>query len=416
MLGEGAVAVTDKKNIKQKLALASCTLLSQQAGAEAVENDWIFDSSFANYRESDDRVSVNKFVVDVSGTISEGNAVDLMVVFDTMTGSTPTGAVLNSSVTSVTGTSGAGGFTATGQAAALAPFDDTRLAVKVDLTHENSSRMRTTTGANISVENDYTSLGGSANIAIDSKTKQYTQSYGLSFSFDEISQTGGQTPEPMAEVNGAQFFGEGERNAFELMGGLTTVVSPTMLWQNNIWLQKSRGYHTDPYKVVSIASVADVELARVYESRPESRLKKVFYSKWVQKIVDTQTLHISYRYSSDDWDVKSHTIDTTYRWDIGTRQYIQSHLRLFKQSAAEFFTRSIPLNDFLFGNLPTFASADNRLDETDSYTVGIKFGKPVSDNGEVRVSLDKIRWEAEDAVIDITDATLMQLSFKLGFY
>ncbi len=405
-------ATKNKKNIQQQLAVATCSLLSTQANAAAVDNDWVFDSSFTSYQESDDRVSVEKFILNVNGNISEKDNVDLMVIFDTMTGATPTGAVQASTIVSVTGTSGSGGFTAAGQASALAPFDDTRLAVKFDLSRELSSLMKTTYGAAVSVENDYTSLGASFNFTKESASRLGTWATGVGFTHDEISGTGGQTPNPLSDVNDQELFDEGERDTIEIFGGYTRVVNARTLWQNNIFMTLSDGYHTDPYKVISIANDADVELTRIYEGRPDSRERVGFYSKFVHKLKNEHTIHASYRYYTDDWGIDSHTIDYTHRINIGEKQYIEPHVRFYQQTAADFFVRSLPLNTVL----PEFASADSRLDDMTTTTLGIKFGKPVGDNGEIRARLEFISQEADQAVINENDAILLQISFKRGFY
>lgn len=401
-----------KPGIKQQLAFATCSLLSQQASGAAVENDWVFDSSFLNYRESDDRVSVEKFIIDVSGNISERDHVNLAVVLDTMTGSTPTGAVETSTISSVTGTSGSGGFTASGAASAMAPFDDTRLAVKVDWDREVNSSLHMIYGAAVSVENDYNSMGGSFNIKKETASKLTTFAAGVAFSHDTISQTGGLTPDPLSDVGEQDFFGEGERNTFELMGGITRIVNERTVWQNNLTLSFSDGYHTDPYKVISIADEDDVELTRLYESRPDSRQRAALYSKLVHQLRNGQTFHLAYRYYSDDWDIQAHTIEYGHRFELAAGQYIEPNIRVSTQTEAEFFHRSLPL----FSELPAYASADYRLDALNDYTLGVKFGKPVGDNSEIRARMEFYAQEAENAVIDENKAVFVQISYKKGFF
>ncbi|GIX21393.1 MAG: hypothetical protein KatS3mg121_0176 [Gammaproteobacteria bacterium] len=395
--------------------LSGCAL-APAAGAEAIDNEWVFDAAFLSYKEADDRVAVEKFVIDVAGNLSERDNVDLKVVFDTMTGATPTGAVETSNVVSVTGTSGAGGFTAGGQATALAPFEDNRLAVNVAWTREHSRRWRSQFGASVSVESDYTSMGGSYTWLLDTADKLHTFSLGLGFAHDQISQTGGQTPAPLSDVNDQRFLERGERNTFEFLAGLTSVLGKRTVWVNNLWWNGSDGYHSDPYKVVSVANSDDVEFVRLYEKRPEKRRRKVFYSELIQRFGQAQTMHLSYRYYTDDWAVESHTMELTYRFGLARGQYVEPLLRVYRQSAADFFVRSIPVADYQAGRLPDYASADNRLDDVQGGAVGIKFGKPVGENGEVRFRLMGIGWQAENAVIDQTRAVLLQMSFRKGFF
>lgn len=412
-----AVAATDKRNLKQKLALASCTLLSQQpAIGDAVENDWVFDSAFISYSEGEDRVSVKKAVIDVSGKIAERDKIALKVVFDTMTGATPTGGVETSPIVSVSGVSGAGGFTAMGAATALAPFDDTRLAVNADWERELSSTFRMTNGAAISVENDYTSLGYSFNFAKDSADKLTTYAGGIAYSHDTISQTGGTTPGPMTDVNLQTVYDKGERNTIDMMFGITRVLNARTVWQNNLWFGFSSGYHTDPYKVISVANENDVEALRLFESRPDARNRSVWYTNLVRNVSDVSTFHLSYRYYADDWKIKSHTMDFRWRFNLHGGQYIQPHVRYYTQSKAEFFHRSLPLAAREVPNRPQYASADGRLDDTKGITLGAKFGKNLGNNAEIRTRLELISWRAENAVIDETDAMLIQISYSKGFY
>ncbi len=401
-----------KKTIKQQLAFATCSLLSQQAAGEAVENDWVFDSSFLSYRESDDRVSVEKFIIDASGNISNRDHVNLAVVLDTMTGSTPTGAVERSNIASVTGTSGSGGFVASGSASAMAPFDDRRLAVKLDWDRELNSSLHAIYGAAVSVENDYNSMGGSFNIKKETASKLTTFSTGIAYSHDTISQTGGMTPEPLSDVSNGSFFGEGDRNTFEIMGGITRVLSERTVWQNNLTMSFSDGYHNDPYKVISVANDEDIESNRLYENRPDSRKRNAFYSKVVHQLRNGQTFHFAYRYYADDWDVKAHSFEYSHHYELGRGQYIEPNIRLSLQSEAEFFHRSLPISE----DFPRYASADYRLDALQDVTLGVKFGKPVGDNSEMRARIEFFDQQAENAVIDENKAVFVQISYKKGFF
>src|SRR5690606_4251488 len=121
--------------------------------------------------------------------------------------------------------------------------------------------------------------------------------------------TGGLTPDPLSEVNEERFFGEGARNTYEVLAGITSIINPTTVWQNNLYFMFSEGYHTDPYKVISVANEDDIELERLYESRPDSRERTAYYSQLVHQLANGQTFHLSYRYYTDDWDITSHEID-----------------------------------------------------------------------------------------------------------
>jgi hypothetical protein len=294
----------------------------------------------------------------------------------------------------------------------MAPFDDTRLAVKVDWDREASSSLHMIYGAAVSVENDYNSVGASFNVKKETASKLTAFTGGLAFSNDTISQTGGMTPDPLSDVSDQSFFGEGERNTFELMGGITRVLNERTVWQNNLTLSFSDGYHTDPYKVISVANENDVELTRLYESRPDSRKRSAFYSKLVRQLHSGQTLRFAYRYYTDDWEIKAHTLEYDHHVELSGGQYIEPNVRISKQTEAEFFYRSLPL----FTEPPRYASADYRLDALTNITLGVKFGKPVGQNSEIRARIEFYSQEAENAVIDENQAVFVQISYKKGFF
>ena len=149
----------------------------------------------------------------------------------------------------------------------------------------------------------------------------------------------------------------------------------------------------------------------MHESRPDTRKRIAYYSKFVYSLSETQTAHLSYRYYTDDWEIDAHTIDYKHRFKFGEEQYFEPHFRYYQQSAAEFFAAGIERGT----TLPQYASADNRLDDMTGITAGINFGKPVGDNAEIRARLEYISWEAEEAIINETDAFLLQISFRKGF-
>ena len=125
------------KSIRNKLSLATCSLLTTgNASAEAIENAWEIDSSYLHYSEVD-RVTVNKLVGTAKGFVSPKNTASIKVVFDAMSGATPTGAVKDTNLT-FTGASGGSGISPSGENGALSEFDDTRVGVALDWEHELS--------------------------------------------------------------------------------------------------------------------------------------------------------------------------------------------------------------------------------------------------------------------------------------
>ena len=150
------------KSIRNKLGLATCSLLATgNVAAEAIDNVWKVDSSYLYYSE-DERVTVNKLVGTAKGFVSPKNTASIMVVFDSMTGATPSGAVENNNAQTSTGASGGTGIGGSTAAAPLSEFDDTRVGVSLDWLHEYNRTFNVNYNGAFSVENDYQSVSAAA--------------------------------------------------------------------------------------------------------------------------------------------------------------------------------------------------------------------------------------------------------------
>ena len=73
---------------------------------------------------------------------------------------------------------------------------------------------------------------------------------------------------------------------------------------------------------------------------------------------------------TDDWGIDSHTLDLKYRKNLGNERYLEPHIRLYQQSATDFYQHSLTA----IPGLGEYASADYRLGEFTATTLGLKYG------------------------------------------
>jgi hypothetical protein len=99
---------------------------------------------------------------------------------------------------------------------------------------------------------------------------------------------------------------------------------------------------------------------------------------------------VGYRYSTDDWEVDSHTLESRLRLPFGRSSYLEPHVRYYQQTAASFYRYSLA-ND---PSLPAFASADARLADMDAFTVGLKYGHVTAGGNEWNARLEFYRQTA----------------------
>lgn len=340
------------------------------------------------YTESD-RVTALEPVISLRKQFDEEHFLNLKIVLDTLTGASPNGATATNSAQTFTRPSGNGSYTINANKPPLDDtFHDTRVALSASWEQPLTRLSKASFGGNFSREFDYTSISANTSIASDFNQRNTTASAGLSIAADRISPIGGlpiafadMAPAGAPAPRGAR---HDNRTTIDVLLGLTQVVNRSTLMQFNYSIGRSSGYHTDPFKIISVVDgttglnvpsvVAGSSLNRyIYESRPEDRNKQSLY--WQTKHhFGKDIIDVSYRYFWDDWGIKSNTVELRYRWKFPeSNSYIEPQLRFYQQGAADFYKHSI-----IDGQVPVsgsgFASADYRLAEFDSITVGLKYG------------------------------------------
>jgi len=406
------------KSIRNKLSLATCSLLTTgNAAAEAIENAWDLDSSYLYYSEVD-RITVNKLIGSAKGFVSNKDTAAIKVVFDSMSGATPTGAVKDANPLTSTGASGGTGPTGGGTAAPLADFDDTRVAVSLDWTHEHNRTFNMNYNGAFSVENDWRSLSGAVTANKETKSRATKFTFGAAFTYDEIWRTGSlTTPEPMSRVEDNLFRGKGERSTTDLIAGLTRVINRRTVAQFNLAYGLASGYMTDAYKIFSVVDANGIEWDQYYEGRPDSRTRWSVTAKLNhQTFPGNNNIHLSYRYYSDDWGVKSNTLDYKHRFNFASTQYLEPRLRLYAQNKADFYQNAFfSPNDGTAPNLPQFLSADYRLDDMSSATAGFTWGIPFRNDADLRTRLEYMYQKFDNSEFDTNKALIFQLSYGKRF-
>jgi hypothetical protein len=409
------------QRLQKQLGMAVCTLLAAgNSGAQSADSPWQVDTSYLSYVEADNRVSVSKTLANLSRQNDRGS-MTVSLVHDTMSGASPTGAIRSSdSAVTYTSASGGNGFSAdsTGDYSKSA-FEDTRIQAGLTLEREQSRGLSLSYGGVVSRESDYDSFGGSVGVAKESSDKLSTFNIGLAMTIDSIyrSDTGG-TPEPLGNLQQERPYSEGSRNTTDVLLGVTRVLNRQTLAQFNLSFGLSEGYHSDPYKIISAADPEDRIIANYHDSRPDSRLRTSVFGKVVHQLNDSEhSMHLSYRLYQDDWGIQSHTADLRYRHQLTRRQYLEPHIRVYRQTQADFYQRKLSVDEGLNPILPEdgFASADYRLDAMTSATWGMKYGLALNPNTEIRVRAEYLDQSFSTADYEKNTAVVFQTSLKYRF-
>ncbi len=431
----------DPQSIRAALAAATCAVLGGSAQAAQGSDDagWQVDTSLLYYSE-DERVTVIAPTAMASTTLNEDETLTLTTIIDSVTGSSPNGAAPGEGASggAQTITTASGSVTVAPGELPMFELEDTRVAIGIDWDKGVAPLQRNVLSGSLSLESDYSAIGLSDSYSRELNQRQSTLTVAAGITLEAANPEGG-APASMtllsAPVTTTSSSGEDEglgllegerKDTIDLMLGWTQILSRRALLQLNYSHSFASGYMNDPYKIVSlIDGSSGYTLDYLYEGRPDSRDSDILYAKLVYHL-DEDVLHGSYRYFSDDWGIDSHTLTLQYRYELGGGHYLQPQLRWYQQSAADFYHHSL-----IDGQpLPRYASADYRLAEMQSTTIGVKYAMTVGNPerpGEFSLRVARMVQSGDGSPADAVgvqqlydlypdlNATIVQLNYRFWF-
>jgi len=375
---------------------------------------FVYDASVLFYKESGSRVQAIEPVFTIQNYQADGSIISGSFTFDSLTGATPNGATpstldqtFNSIVrekttsTQVTSTGASGGGTVTtipGTAYAkstysvpantlpLASFHDHRFAGTGGYSWLTNPDTRLNAGLGASVERDYTSFTGNFGIARDLNQKNTTLSLAINLE-EDISRPYNGTPAPFEDLNSQIGGGHDTRTTYGVLAGVSQTLTRFWITQINLNLSGSKGYQSDPYRVLSVVDpTSGGPLNYLFENRPRNRTRESAY--WGNKLALGPTVaDVSVRYYHDTWGINSLTTEVSEQVPLGGSVYIKPLYRHYHQSAANFFAYYLVSSSAL----PAFASSDSRLSRFSADTIGGKIGVRVFKTGEFYIEGESYR-------------------------
>lgn len=414
---EVGVAVIKKSNqdFKRLLASASCALFAENSVAVEAQENWKFDAATLVYVEGDNRVTAIEPVVSATKAYDSETKLSVKVAGDTLTGASPNGATPSNLIQTFTGPSGNGGYTTPANEQPLDDtFKDTRLSAAVNWVAPLNRVWSYDTGGYLSSEHDYLSLGGNGSLSRYFNQKNTTLSFGLALALDTISPVGG-APDGLTQLSAYSgdddddesddksddeddddeddddegSGGSESKNVVDIVFGVTQVINRKTIMQFNYGISAASGYNTDPYKILSVIDEStgsnyggnyqlEGNNLYLYEKRPDSRVKQSVYWQTKYQLDNNDILNLSYRFMFDDWGVTSHTVDLKYRFRF-KKQYFEPQVRWYSQSKADFYQRYLTSGDY---QTEDYASADYRLGDLETITLGLRYGYKFEDHTE----------------------------------
>lgn len=381
----------ERAKVAASLVAATCSLLGAAPGpslAAEIPKTWQVDTSVSYYGESS-RVTDASVNALASRLFRFGRSLVLRLTVDSLTGASASGAVPSRLAQTFTTPSGNSVYRVSAGTTPLDPtFLDTRIAAAATWEQPLGARNLFSGGITVSNEYDYLHLGVNGRISRDFNERNTRVSVGLAFASDTVDPVGGAPlglSAMLPQGDSTNKLADDSKTVADLLLGVSQVLGRRTIAQFNYGLSRSSGYLTDPYKLLTVVDPiagdpvpgpGGLFLYR-YERRPDERTKHTFFGQ-IKHRLGRSILDASYRLMSDDWGVRSHTLDLRWRHPLGQRWYLEPHARYYTQEAADFYRSSLLDGD----PLPNHASADYRLGDLDGTTLGLKLGHPLDHGRE----------------------------------
>jgi hypothetical protein len=310
------------------------------------------DTCLLLYQESSGRTQVIDPILLLHQELGESRGeLDVTLGYDSITGASPTGGYPTFDVT----TSASGRTTASGQVP-LASYEDQRKALSVAYGRRLGAHLPTV-DLSYSKENDYTARGVSISDAWTMLEGRGTLHFGASLSSDIVAPA--RTHLQLGKRSNGFSVGWtwilGEKDLVDVSASLTTL----------------SGYLDDPYKIVPIGSPE--ANTTVPEHRPGSRSRFALVARYGHHTRWNGAIKPSYRFYTDDWGIKAHTVEIDYDQHLGSAWIVSPSVRLYLQSEASFYGS-------LFVRPADHMSADYRLSSFWSALAGLKVSREIGAN------------------------------------
>ena len=340
-----------------RLSLATVALL---ATASVQAEDFV-SVQFLQYDESENRTSVSAPSIMVNKDFGTDYTLNVSLVSDAVSGASQN-YYDSDAASGASAYSRDIGVDSKGVEYGNVEYDDNRIAASVLLTSRFENRDELTVGISRSNESDFYSSEVSAEyMHWLGSSKNRSLSFGMSYQANEVLNR--------YPYNDSNFdTSSGASEAYDA----TAVNAQVSYFQNinassyvkaSLFFSNDDGYLTNPYLNVirnyTEGGTADV----VSENRPDTKVAYGMALKYANAFTDELTLHLGYRYYSDDWGISSHTADTDLFYELGTDWIFKLGLRTYVQTEANFYSGE---KDHFTNE--EFASSDQRLSDFNALT------------------------------------------------
>ena len=276
------------------------------------------------------------------------------------------------------------------------PFDDVRYAPTVMATYDDGDNS-VTFGGYYSKEADYEGKSFFTNYVRQLNQQNTALGIGVSQSFDKWS--------PVFD----RALPKDNRNETKIDFSINQLITPEFSIQAVYSYMYSQGFLSSPYHYVLQDDIAK------FENYPDTRAGHAFALKGVYLLNKANAMNFSYRYYTDDWDIKSHTASIEELHDFSNKLTSGLRLRYYSQSASNFIQ---PIGNYNLAD--NYFATDYKMSAFDSYTVGIPLIYKVSHGNKLTGSIDYYQTTKNDFIktwygVDSLSAVFTTLTYEFNY-
>lgn len=386
------------------VSAATLALLLRLLHPQRAQGEDRVDIKYERYAEERGRIGVNTasvlFDLGLSPTLSlRGHA-----IYDGISGATPTGKAA---------TDATGHPSSTGEVETVF-LEETRYAGSLELS-QRIGRWTVTPQVSYSTESDYDSIGVALNQTLDFNAKNTTVALGVSHNFDRVLDAG-------TLVRPREYQ---DKDTTEGLVGVTQLLGPRTVLTANFSTSYSDGYLTDPYRVISRRATATSAVGgTVGEVRPSHKFAGIGYVSLTQHLTEIDaSAELSYRIYADSFGIWSHTGQVEWFQKLGRHVILAPFARYYTQTAADFYMITVIFARPTFLNPnppppPPYYSADYRLSELHSWTLGLKAIINLRDNLRLDLGYQRYQMRGDDGMTPRSaypDANIFTIGGSLSF-
>ena len=340
------------------------------------------DYRYEYYDETGDRMKIETHSVYFEQKLTDAVVAKGELVYDGISGATPTGTYRFSPNSGVIKT---------------VSIRDIRRAGNLELDCRLGNQT-ITPGFAYSKESDYESYGVSLNDAIEFNDKNTILQLGVAHNFDAVQRNGNPFPEAQ------------DKDATEAIIGVSQLLTPRTIFAAAFTFGYESGYLNDPYRQAEfIYPLHQLGVVR-YENRPGNRSKEIFLTS-ITQFIDPLNASIegSYRFYHDSFNIYANTVSAVWHQWLGKHVMIEPMFRFYEQGSASFYSPLFQTNP---ANLE-FYSADYRLSNFYSFDTGIQATILINDH--LRVTAGYHRYEMNGLDNTTSDMYPKANVFTVGF-